>query len=1110
VTILPDPAPSTAPSPMPDRARSAALLLAAFLLGCVSNPASVAVPPAPPVAKTEAPVLRPGVAVQRDLPAGGRDEIPFALEADRYVRVSFETRGADLAVSLLGPKREVIARTAGTNGRLSMVTAAGGTYWIAVTAQEPQARDLSYRMTLQEWRPIQPGDEDRVSAETALSEAKFLEVAQQRYAQAIEQAQKALSVWNEMRDSVGRFDALYEIGAAYDLLQNKDEAVRWYKEALQVASDAGDRRGVAKTQTAIGLVLFNLPGRQQEACHYLELALPVWQELRDSVNVATVLLRLGLQDYSLGKFDEAMSRFEQAAPLADESGDRDLLAEIRNSMGNVYGDRGESREALAAYETARQLATEVNNDGARAVSLTGIGKLLRRRGEPGKALDNLLEAREINHRLANAGDEGRVLLHLGGVYLDLGQTDKAREEYQEAIGAFQVAKDGRWIANAFLSLGNAERAADRTQEALAHYQKAWEIAETAKLGRQRGDALQGIGVAQLKLQHLPEALQALQEALPYQQATNRLGEASTHENLGKVYMARGDLEKAAVSLHQALEIASQVGASLDESSIRFELARLERQRGDPREALLQIQRAIQVLETVRSDISNDRLRTSFFASRRDYYNFYIDLLLELDGREPGRGHADAALAVSERGRARSLLDLLTEGRMELTRGISSELRQREAEIAARLSQIQGRLIEERSDRRRAPVLAALETRLREAEKEWEAVEQQIKTEYPRYYQIRNPSLLERGGIQTLLDPDSALLEYSLGEEVSYLFVVTRNGGLKVHRLDLSRSQIAEEAGKIRRALDSPGELSYAYRSAAYRLYQSLVAPAKADLAGKKRLLIAADGVLNRLPFDVLLTERAQDSSRLPGLYLINGFTTSYIPSASVLSTLSRQRPVVAAGSEPSPRFLAFAPDYGKPAGLQEARNAVRGNAVPDAAPAALEGAEAEVKAIAERYPGKAKLYLGPDASLENVKKGLVSEWVHFAGHGLIDEERPESSGLVLQGGTLTVADIFNLDLNAGLVVLSACETAGKEVSGEGLVGLTRAFFYAGTPSVMVTLWRVADRKTPDLMLRFYSNLDQSGDMAEALRQAKLGMIGKRGLLAHPYYWAPFILVGKPR
>ena len=210
-------------------------------------------------------------------------------------------------------------------------------------------------------------------------------------------------------------------------------------------------------------------------------------------------------------------------------------------------------------------------------------------------------------------------------------------------------------------------------------------------------------------------------------------------------------------------------------------------------------------------------------------------------------------------------------------------------------------------------------------------------------------------------------------------------------------------------------------------------------------------------------------------------------------------------------FLAFAPDYGRPAGLQEARNAVRGSTVPDAAPAALEGAEAEVKAIAERYPGKVKLYLGPDASLENVKRGpLVSEWVHFAGHGLVDEERPESSGLVLKGGTLTVADIFNLDLSAGLVVLSACETAGREVNGEGLVGLTRAFFYAGSPSVIVTFWRVADRKTPDLMLRFYANLDQSGDMAEALRQAKLGMIGKRGLLAHPYYWAPFILVGKPR
>jgi CHAT domain-containing protein len=178
---------------------------------------------------------------------------------------------------------------------------------------------------------------------------------------------------------------------------------------------------------------------------------------------------------------------------------------------------------------------------------------------------------------------------------------------------------------------------------------------------------------------------------------------------------------------------------------------------------------------------------------------------------------------------------------------------------------------------------------------------------------------------------------------------------------------------------------------------------------------------------------------------------------------------------------------------------------------ALEGAEAEVLAIAERYPGKARLYLGPEASLTNVKKvPLASECVHFAGHGLLDEAHPELSGLFLEGGLLTVSDIFNLDMNAGLVVLSACETAGTEVSGEGLVGLTRAFLYAGSPSVVVTLWRVEDRKTSDLMLRFYTNLDQSGDKSEALRQAKLGLLVRGGAAAHPYYWAPFILVGRPR
>jgi CHAT domain-containing protein/Tfp pilus assembly protein PilF len=1097
VTILPAQAHRSALPPlMSGRVLRLLWSLAVVLLsGCVPKPPPV---PLSPAARVEAPTLKLGVAVERSLPQGGRDEIALDLKAGFYARVSFEARGhEDLAVQLLDPQGQATSRTAGSDGQLSLITAAAGTYRIVFAQQAPQAKGSSYRITLLEARPVQPGDEERLAAGQALSEAKLLE-CEKRYPEALEKAHLSLDHWSKVQDPGGRFEVLYEIGLLHDLSNDKDKslALIWYKQALGAAKDAGDRYGGAKAQTAMGIALLN--GSPEEASKDLEAVVPVLRELNDSHVLAEVLFRLGFHDYTQGRYDEAQNNYQQALGYA-ETDNPQLVPYILNGLGTLLMSRGETREALEQYRRAQDLATQEDNDRERATALAGLGAIDRRQGRPQEALRKLSAALEINRNLSLQVEEGKTLALLGGVYLDLGEGAKAREGFRDAIKVFRVDRNYPWVATTLGLLGNANLSIDRTQDALDTYREMLKVAEEAKVTRQQGAALHGIGAAQRRMGRLGEAVQILEQALFYRQGKDRLGEALTRQELGKAYQAQGDLGRAESSLREALRIADAVGAFLPRAAIHYDLTLLERQKGNLEEAVAEIDRAVKILETVRSDLSEDRLRTSFFASRRSYYDLYVDLLMELDRRHPGQGYADRALGASEQARARGLLDLLEH--LELTRGISPQLRQAEAEAAARLSQIQSALVQESLEKARPTVLADLKLRLQGAETEQQDVEQRVKTESPSLYvQVRYPTLLKSGEIRNLLDPGSALLEYSLGDEASYLFVVTRERGLKAYRLGLSKSEIAAESGKVRQAIESPDELKYAYRSAAYRLYQTLVAPAEADLAGK-RLLIAADGPLSHLPFDALLTGKAQDD--LAGLYLIQRYTISYIPSASVLSSLQQ----ATGGRKTSPRFLAFAPSYGGALGPE----AARGGSTPSVPLPALEGAEAEVRAIADRYPGKAKLYLGTDASLENVRKSpLVSEFVHFACHGSLDEEHPESSELTLEDGRLTVSDIFNLDLNTGLVVLSACETAGKEVNGEGLVGLTRAFLYAGSPSVVVTLWRVSDRKTSDLMIRFYTNLDQSGDKAEALRQAKLGLIGKRGIASHPYYWAPFILVGKPR
>jgi CHAT domain-containing protein/predicted negative regulator of RcsB-dependent stress response len=1118
VKILPSQAPPS--FPVPGRALGALLgLLALVLLGCPLHPPRAVgpvAPAAPPVAEAPGPALSLEAAVERRLAMGGRDEIALDLAAGRYARVSFETPGVDVAVSLLGPRGEAIAATVGSDLRLSLVTATAGRYRIAVATPDSQDA-VPYRLQLQESRPARPGDGARVAAENALLQAKLLE-SEKRFPQAIAQAQDALSRWSTVPDPPsGRFDALYELGVLHDLSRDQAPAVSYYRQALLAASEAGDPYGEAKARTALGFALFD--SDPEAACADLAAALPVWRQRQDASNQAQVLYRLAVdQDRNRGQIEEAMSLYQQALPLADAIGNRNLEADIRNGLGNVYAIRGESQQALDVYEQALQLATD-EEDGrrAKAVALTGLGKILRRRGEPQDALIYYQEALAINREIASGDPRQQtavaiVLIHLGSVDLDLGQPDDALTRYREALAVLRAnPSDPRWIVNALLSIGEVDLALGQNREALDRFEEALVV----KGEERKAAVLHEIGVAQLKLRDVPAARKSLEAALALRHGRDRVGEALTYQQLGKVYQEEGDLKGAVSSLQQALTIVEEVGAANFQPPILFELARIERRRGRLHEALAEIGKAIAVLETVRSDLSEDRLRMSFFASRRSYYDFYVDLLMELDRLEPGQGYADEALAASEEARARSLLDLLTAAHMKLTRGISPDLRRREAETSARLLQIQGQLVEERSEKARASVLETLRLRREEAEKERDEVEQRIKADYPRYYQVRHPSLLNRASIQEMLDPSSALLEFSLGEEKCYLFVVTRERGLKVYPLDLSQQEIAAEVDKVRKVLGTADDLSYAYRSAAYRLYRSLVEPAREELKGKDRLLIAPDGALYQLPFDALLTARGQADTSLP--YLAKRFSTSYIPSASVLSSLSSLRTASAAGGEPHTRFLAFAPSYGSVPGPRATRGGPESIATAGHGPqlASLEGAVTEVKAIAGQYPsGSVKLYLDAEASVENAKgNALIADSVHFAGHGLLDETHPESSGLVLaRGEVLRVADIFNLDLSAGLVVLSACETAGREVTGEGLVGLTRAFLYAGSPSVVVTLWRVSDRATPDLMLRFYNGLNQNpeGDKAEALHQAKLAMIHEGGRLAHPYYWAPFILVGKAR
>lgn len=952
------------------------------------------------------------------------------------------------------------------------------------------------------------------AAEQALSEAENLREAK-KSKEALSRAREARELARQDESRETEVKALLLIGRLLESRQSNDGLIE-VQETIELARSIKDPASEAIALNYLGLIHLRLD-KVSLAVDSFQRALPLWEAVRAQRDkdtelarqadgeFGTVLLNLGELHRQRGELGKALEYFDRALPLLESADDGAGQSTVLNGKAAVYLMQGESDRAIEAFLRAIKLA---HGEGpqAEASAVNNLALVKRRRGELRDALEFYHRAIQLNLQAGNTSDAARAQSHLGAIYLDLGQPDEALKQSLIALEEFRRIKSAKWeaivlanIGRVYLTLGDAPAASEQFEQALAVGRTQEE-----KDKKTEARALHGIGMSRAALGQTAEAIRAFEEALPLRRgAKDGLGEADTLVKLGMSHHAAGDLERAALHLAAAEKLAESLEARVVQSEALLELARIARDREDLQEALPRIEESLRLLEAVRSNVAGDWLRSSFFAVRRPHYEFYVDLLMRLDERFPGQGYAARAFAASEMARARSLLDLLAEGRLDLTRGIDPELKRQEREITARLNQIQAALIDQRATASNPEAIAALTQRLEAAEDERRQLEQRIIAKNPLYAQIRYPKPLTLGDVQQHLNAETALLEYFLGPEGSYLFVVSREG-LITHRLP-DQVEIENRVEKLRERLrkDERATLG-AYRSEAYQIYQDLVAPARAAVAGK-RLVIVADGALQLLPFEALLTSKGtgQPLSELP--YLLREHSVSYVPSASVLSSLSRPKDNPPANVQPV-RVLAFAdPVYG-PEGDGQSSPLTR-----------LEGTEREVAEIERLYPqNEVLVYRREQATEQNVRAGPTgwAQRIHFATHGYFDEKRPEYSGLWLaraegSDSLLQVFEIFDLELNADLVVLSACETGlGKNVIGEGLIGITRAFLYAGVPSVVVSLWRVSDSSASVLMPDFYRMLDGSGDKAEALRRAKLAMIDKKRF-AHPYHWAPFILIGRP-
>ena len=545
----------------------------------------------------------------------------------------------------------------------------------------------------------------------------------------------------------------------------------------------------------------------------------------------------------------------------------------------------------------------------------------------------------------------------------------------------------------------------------------------------------------------------------------------------------------------------------------------------------------------------------------------------LEGK--AREYAAEAFKVNEQSRARSLLDLLSETGASITEGIPAELLKRKQDNLDRQQEIAEELTGvSLSTEQQKKKPSELESELEKLQTDFDDIENQIRTVSPRYASLTAGHPLSLDGVQQkVLDDQTVLLEYSLGAEASYLWAVNKNS-VALYKLpprpaldklatdlraQLIPSKLQRRIVGIDVMADSQrglgisatpfAEDAASFVTASSGLYKAAIEPA-ASMIGEKRLLVVADGALNYVPFEALVKSSASaDYSSLP--YLIKSNEIVYAPSASVIGAIRQQEnnrsgqavlivadPVFNSNDARARGVASSATAETRGLGIQSALTDVAGqDASPTAESAKMQGlplarlagtrAEAEqIVKLAKASGTQAEVWLDLDASEENVETRDVSKYriLHIATHGLLNAERPQFTGLVLslignksEDGFLRTDEVFNLHLGSPLVMLSACETGlGKEKRGEGVMGLTRAFIYAGAPTVGVSLWSVADKSTADLMTDFYKRLLSSPaasasstsavSPSSAMREAQLAMIAGKKYSA-PFYWAPFVLVG---
>jgi CHAT domain-containing protein len=1059
--------------------------------------------------------LTAGAPLEESINGGQSHRYTLSLERGQSLYTAVDPWGVDLAVTLSDPAGKKLAETSGSGDDggpllLSLIAEESGAYILEVSARSPSATKGGYRITLEGPHAASKRDRGRLAAfELLMSGRRRAEEGDLNLSAA--KYEEARSAFSAAQDRFGEAVALQHLGSSLAALESLDKAVTRLNESVELWRELGDRRREAATLKALARAYDGI-GEQEKAARALDQAVGLARALDDRRSEADLLF-FGATELTTDQDQRTLDGLLQALAIYRDLGDKESEAFVLNSIGGFYFNLAE-REAAANYfsQTAAALAA-LGDRRTEAFVLRNVGQALKEAGQYVQALDYMGRALGF-FRDAIPHQHATTLTLIGEVYELMGEREKALEHYNQALAIRnEIKHPAQPVAYPRLLL------------------------DFARLHGQRGERDRALEFLGETLARIPDNPYANQRAMYMREA-------------GVLYNSLGEGRKAVELFRESLGIDRSIAAKGSEAETLAALARAERDMGQLAEAREHVEAASRIAESHRARYDDYHLRAAYTASVQRYYELLIDVLMRLDVKSPDSGSAAAAFEASERKRARSLLDLLAEGRIEVRGGADPELRARERRLGQRLNASAARQSELLSGKHTPEQASAVTSEISLLTSEYQQTQADIRRKSPRYAALTQPAPLTLKELQRdVLDEETLLLEYALGDEQSYLWAVTRDA-VKAYELP-KRAEIEAEARRVYELLTArnrrrPGEsvaqrqaevarADRDYEEAASRLGKTVLGPVL-PLMGSRRLLVVADGALQYVPFAAL----PKPGAAAPGLLVVEHEVVS-LPSASVLAVMRHETQ----GRKPAPRTVAVLADPVFDASDPRIKSPAGGRLTAKDAPDSTSGRERALRAFGladergtlSRLPftreeadsimsavpaGEGMKALDFKASREAATAAELARYrvLHFATHGVLNTEQPALSGLAFslfdekgrpRDGFLRLHEVYNLNLPAELVVLSACQTAlGRDVRGEGLLGLTRGFMYAGTRRVAASLWKVNDSATAEMMGHFYREMLGKGKSpAAALRAAQLEMLRRKPSQA-PYFWAAFVLQGEYR